>query len=291
MDWLQSLYIAASIFGVGITLIDLLGLFGHHGHPADITGHAADTSGHGGDHSGAGHDAGGHVGGDHGIVGHDTGGHGGGHADGGFDHAIGGHDGATGHDTATDHVGDHLAADHSVAGHHAAGHHGHSQGGEQTSVVSQDRRELQRALKVSPLLRVLTVLRSLVYFAFGFGPTGLVALASGLGAFLSFVLAVPVGALFIGGGFLVRKLQTRELDSTVHDEELVLEEGTVIVPIEPGKIGKVRIELGGSFVERFARARRPEATFKINDRVQIVEATDEFLIVEDQYGGKPGGEK
>jgi hypothetical protein len=48
MGWLVAVYIAATIFGVGVTLVDLLGFLGHGG------GHAA------GSHDAMGHDAAGH---------------------------------------------------------------------------------------------------------------------------------------------------------------------------------------------------------------------------------------
>lgn len=57
MSWLLSIYIGATIFGVGITLIDLFGLFG---------GHEADRAG------ASGHDSGGQEGfADHALAGHD----------------------------------------------------------------------------------------------------------------------------------------------------------------------------------------------------------------------------
>jgi membrane protein implicated in regulation of membrane protease activity len=251
MEWLYSLYTAASIFGVGITLIDILGLFNHHAS----TGNSTNDTGT-----------------DHGSVTHN-----------------GAHDAfhMIGHDAAHDHS---AASGHDSAQTHDTAHHDttHDRGQEQTgkvSVISHDK----KALKISPLLRFLTWLRSLVYFAFGFGPTGLVALAGGADLVSSFLFSVPAGILFVAGGFLIRRLQTRELDSQVRDRELVFEEAEVIIPIEAGKIGKVRIELGGSYVERFARAKQPDAAYKMKTRVQIVEVTDEFLIVENQYENNQGG--
>lgn len=58
MSWLLSVYIGATIFGVGVTLIDLLGLFG--GHEADHAGASGhDLADHEGfaDHATFGHDA------------------------------------------------------------------------------------------------------------------------------------------------------------------------------------------------------------------------------------------
>ncbi len=63
MGGLLTLYIAASVFGIGVTLLDLLGILGHSG-------------GHGGGHDSDAQDSGGHDAGAHGAIEHDAGVHG-----------------------------------------------------------------------------------------------------------------------------------------------------------------------------------------------------------------------
>ena len=103
MEWLSVIYVAAAVFGAGVTLMDLLGVLGHGVHGAgghDTGGHPVDGEG-----AGAGHDAGGHP----------------------VDDSLagGGHDG-------------HIAG----AGHELPAGHGssHADGTQHSSIVSQDPR-------------------------------------------------------------------------------------------------------------------------------------------------------
>jgi len=68
MTLLLSVYIGATVFGVGVTLVDLFGLLGSHDGDHDAT--AGPTGGHVGDDTASG--VGGHDGGDH-IPGHHDG--------------------------------------------------------------------------------------------------------------------------------------------------------------------------------------------------------------------------
>jgi hypothetical protein len=67
-------------------------------------------------------------------------------------------------------------------------------------------------------------------------------------------VADTTGVMFAGAGFAVRKVQRTVLDSQVQEAELSMERATVIVPIEPGRLGRVRIDLSGFNVDRFAKA-------------------------------------
>ena len=77
MSWLLSIYIAATVFGVGITVIDLLGfLGGHDGDQSDGIG--TDHDGDSGDFAEVDHDGGGaadHDGADHDSAAHEDAGH------------------------------------------------------------------------------------------------------------------------------------------------------------------------------------------------------------------------
>jgi hypothetical protein len=239
MGGLITIYIAATVFGVGVTLIDLFGIFGH-------------SIGHGG-----AHDSGGHGGA------HDTGDHTGAHNIG--DHGVD-HTGA--HDVT--HAGGHATHDTPHSTEHTANQ-------QQPSIVGHERRA-QRYIGI----RALTMLRSLVYFSFGFGPIGWIAFGMSGSALGSLLWSIPAGILFAGGGIALRRIQRSVLDSQIRDEEMLMEKAEVIVPIEAGKIGKVRAVINGMYVERFAKAQEAGDSYAMGATVRIVTIADDFVVVSDE---------
>lgn len=196
---LQGLYWFTAILGVGVTVVDLLGLIGA-----------------------------------------------GGQADGGQTGA--GDDGAA----AVDAGGDSGGSESSAGGESAGG---------------------------APVLSFLRYVRTVIYFCLGFGPFGIASTAFGSGAAGSLIWALAGGA---GTAVLARlffRLQRKELDSSIAEEELLFEEATVIAPIADGGMGKVRIRLGQSVAERYALAENPEARFPVDARVQVAQVTDRCVYV------------
>lgn len=199
---LQGLYWFTAILGVGVTVVDLLGLIGA-----------------------------------------------GGQADGGTGGQPGaGDDGAA----AVDAGGDSGGSESSAGGESAGG---------------------------APVLSFLRYVRTVIYFCLGFGPFGIASTAFGSGAAGSLIWALAGGA---GTAVLARlffRLQRKELDSSIAEEELLFEEATVIAPIADGGMGKVRIRLGQSVAERYALAENPEARFPVDARVQVAQVTDRCVYV------------
>ena len=105
----------------------------------------------------------------------------------------------------------------------------------------------------APVLSVLRWARTLVYFCLGFGPFGLAAGAFGSGRAGSLLWSVAGGASMAILARLFFRFQRTRLDSTLRDDELLMEPGTVIVPIAAGSMGKVRVHFGQSVAERYAR--------------------------------------
>lgn len=204
---LQGLYWFTAILGVGVTVVDLLGLIGAGGQ-AD-----------------------------------------GGQADGGTGGQPGAEDDGA---AAVDAGGDSGGSESSVGGESAGG---------------------------APVLSFLRYVRTVIYFCLGFGPFGIASTAFGSGAAGSLIWALAGGA---GTAVLARlffRLQRKELDSSIAEEELLFEEATVIAPIADGGMGKVRIRLGQSVAERYALAENPEARFPVDARVQVAQVTDRCVYV------------
>ena len=217
---LQGLYWFTAILGVGVTVVDLLGLLGAGGQTD------------------------------------------GGQADGG----TGGDDGAAAVDAGAD-SGSEPAGGESVSGESAGSEAG---GGESAGGES---------VGGAPVLSFLRYVRTAIYFCLGFGPFGIASAAFGSGAAGSLLWALAGGA---GTAVLARlffRLQRKELDSSIAEEELLFEEATVIAPIADGGMGKVRIRLGQSVAERYALAENPEARFPVDARVQVAQVTDRCVYV------------
>ena len=121
----------------------------------------------------------------------------------------------------------------------------------------------------APVLSFLRWLRTLVYFCLGFGPFGLAAGAFGSGPVGSLVWSLAGGVSMSVLARLFFRFQRTRLDSSLHDEELLMEPGTVIVPIAAGSMGKVRVLFGQSVTERYARAEDGSEEFASGDRVVI----------------------
>jgi membrane protein implicated in regulation of membrane protease activity len=220
-QFLQQIFIASTVFSVGVVLLDFFGVLGGH-HSGDTTGDV--TAGHLGDH----------LGGDH--SGADSG-------------------GAVGHATENADAG-HVAVNHAGPAHHAPGEQG-----------------------AGPILSVLSYLRLFVYFCLGFGPMGLVALATGRNALASLLVAIPIGvaAVFLASAFF--RFQRQDTDSQLAGADLVGRAGTVIVPLDDRTMGKVRILVGPVVTEQYALAAAPGAAFKNGDPVVISSVTDECVYV------------
>ena len=131
----------------------------------------------------------------------------------------------------------------------------------------------------SPVLSFLRWARTLVYFCLGFGPFGLAAGAfgSGFGGRLAWSLAGGAATAVLARLFF--RFQRTRLDSSLQDEELLLEPATVIVAIAAGGMGKVRVHFGQSVAERYARAEQSDQEFAVDDRVIVSQVTDQCVYV------------
>ena len=131
----------------------------------------------------------------------------------------------------------------------------------------------------APVLSFLRWLRTLVYFCLGFGPFGLAAGAFGSGPVASLLWSLAGGVSMSVLARLFFRFQRTRLDSSLHDEELLMEPGTVIVPIAAGAMGKVRVLFGQSVTERYARAEDGAQEFVSGDRVVVSRITEQCVYV------------
>jgi membrane protein implicated in regulation of membrane protease activity len=259
-------YITCTIFGIGVTLIDMIGIVGDVFHEGGSHGdHGGAHGDHGGLHGDHAGDHGDH-GGFHGDHAGDHGDHVGDHGDAVSDHGHLGDSHGTHEGAHTDQTSDH--------GHHIATTGTH---GEKSSVSAHD-----TYVERNVVGQVLSIARSLVHFSLGFGPVGLVALATGRGTLSSLAWSVPVGTVAMIGGRLLRRLQRQQLNSQLTTEDLIMEKGEVLVSIGEGQLGKVRILVDGIYAERYARASDPVKSLPVGTPVRVIDFSDECVYVEEE---------
>lgn len=151
-----------------------------------------------------------------------------------------------------------------------------SDGDDHTSVAGHDQRH-----KSNPVLKILSALRNLVYFSLGFGPTGWFAMGTGESVTASLLWSGGVGVVVLVGARLLRRVLRSELNSEIQDTDLVTERGEVIVTINPSQLGRVRINIGGTYVDRYARSKSDKA-IGLGTSVRVVDVAEDCVIIESE---------
>ena len=100
---------------------------------------------------------------------------------------------------------------------------------------------------------IMNVLRSVVYFSLGFGPTGLFAAFTGQSKTSGILWAIGVGAATLIGARLVRRLIRRDTDSSIKPDELLQERGVLLLPLEGELISKATVRQYGREIEIYVR--------------------------------------
>ena len=90
-----------------------------------------------------------------------------------------------------------------------------------------------------------------------------------------------MGVAVTVGTRMLRSFMRRDLSSTITREDIIMEKGVVTVSIAPGQVGKVRISVGGVYVDRFAKT-SGETTLPVGDAVRVVDTDDEYVYVESE---------
>ena len=134
--------------------------------------------------------------------------------------------------------------------------------------------------KGNSLLRILSAIRSLIYFCLGFGPTGFAALLMKKTAGESLLWGGAIGLIALFGARAIRRIMKKDLNSEIRSEDALMETGIVTVGIGENEIGKVRLTIGGSYVERFAKCADKDRAIAKDTKVRVIDADEEYIYVE-----------
>lgn len=143
------------------------------------------------------------------------------------------------------------------------------------STVMQD-----KPVQGSMVFKALTLLRSTVYFCAEFGSVALFAWMLKMSPLSSLLWSIPTGIASIVPTRLLMQLFKKEIDSTVKEHELLMEHGVVTVSIVKGEISKVRINLNGHYVDRYAKAKHLNDSIPLGSNIYVCDIEEDYLIVE-----------
>jgi len=121
------------------------------------------------------------------------------------------------------------------------------------------------------LSKIMNVLRNAVYFSLGFGPTGLFASSSGLPATQGLLWALAAGAVMMILARFIKRLIRRDLDSSIKPDELLQEQGVLLLPLEGGEISKASVRQYGRETEIYVRCRDKESKLPKGEKIIIEE--------------------
>lgn len=114
-------------------------------------------------------------------------------------------------------------------------------------------------------------LRFWTFFLAFFGLTGVLFEAFGLASeMVTLALAIGMGSVIgIGGATAIRKLMNDQTADAAHEGDYIGKSAKVVVPVQPGGVGKVRVEIKGRQVDVLATTDG-----------EAITSDDEVLIVE-----------
>jgi len=140
--------------------------------------------------------------------------------------------------------------------------------------------EAHGGMELSDFWLPFVSVRFWVFFLCFFGLTGtaftLLALA---GKWVTLAAAVGAGTLtgFVAA-FVIQRLKKGEVGRVVGEEDFKGLEGRVLLPLEPGGRGKVRVEVRGQIVDLIARSEHPQLLER-GQRIVVIDFREGQAVV------------
>jgi len=245
------LFMSLTVFGVGVTAVDFIGVLDHFGNDGD--GHGDGSSHEHGDESGHG-DGSGH-------------GHGSGHT----------------HDAPAD---SHSVETANAANAANAANHGSNLAPEnKNSKLTGDTGRPEDKTGIAVISKIINVLRNIVYFSLGFGPTGLFAIFSGLSRTSGLIWACAAGVVMMVLARLLKRFIRRDMDSSIKPDELLQERGVLLLPLEGGAISKAVVRQYGRDIEVYVRCKNKNVTLPKGKEIIIEDYDNDVYWIEPAADG------
>ncbi len=136
--------------------------------------------------------------------------------------------------------------------------------------------------KSSMVLEFIGWLRTLVYFAAGFGIIGTFAILTGESRISSLLWSIPVGLVTVLIFKAFKHIQNKKLDSSFTERELLNLPAEALLSIEGASMGKVRITFGSMTLERYAKLASADSPVKKGDKVVICNVDNDVVYIQKQ---------
>jgi hypothetical protein len=128
--------------------------------------------------------------------------------------------------------------------------------------------------------RIIGTLRTGVYFSLGAGPTGLFALLTGVGGVASLAWSAGAGVFIAVLSRTLRAFVRKDLDSSIKPEEFLMDQAVISVPVTPGAMGKAIVSRYGRDTELYVRCKDHSRALPKGETVRIVDMDDDCYWVE-----------
>ncbi len=135
-------------------------------------------------------------------------------------------------------------------------------------------------VELSDLWLPFTSVRFWVFFLCFFGLTGLLLTLLALaGKWATLLLSLGMGAVtgFIAA-FIIQRLKRADVGTAVGTADYAGQEGTVLIPIEPGARGKIRLTIRQNMLDMLARCDE-QVTIARGSRVLVIEVKENEAVV------------
>ena len=153
-----------------------------------------------------------------------------------------------------------------------------------SNLITEKKQSKELAHREKPGIRaitkIMTAIRSVVYFSLGFGPTGLFAHFSGLSRASGLIWACAVGAAMMVLGRLLKRFVKKDLDSSIKSDELLQEKGILLLPLESGAISKASVRQFGREMEVYVRCMNKELKLPKGHEIIIVDYDGDVYWIE-----------
>ena len=75
------------------------------------------------------------------------------------------------------------------------------------------------------------------------------------------------------------RFQSKDTDSSLRPEDLIMKKATVLVPLAKGSMGKVGVQVGMGVSEQYALPEHDDESFEKGEEVYVASVSDECVYV------------
>lgn len=148
-----------------------------------------------------------------------------------------------------------------------------------SDLINNDKQSKNDKAGFKIISKIMSLLRSVIYFSLGFGPTGLFAFFTGMSKTSGLIWAFSVGTAIMILAHFLKRFVRKDLDSSIKTDELLQEKGVLLLPLEGNEISKAIVRQYGRELEIFVRSRDKNINLPKGKEVIIDEYDDDIYWI------------